>query len=417
MKTKHNILILLILSLALAGCGVISPPEATPTPTTIPQDASDSPGRKSSDIVASGEVIPIRTLDLSFEYTGRVDSVEIAEDEDVVRDQLLAQLEMQPALEAAVIAAELDEGQILEAAVFVAELEVLVAQQALDALEENNSLAQAAAFQEIVDANQVIGDTQYRLYNLTIPAAFAGMETRDALKIAAEKLDAARQAYEPYKFKSSSDQTRQDLKEAVEFARSDFNAILRLIELEATLKTAYANLARADEKYETLSQGPDPDEVALAQARLRNAEAQVDVAHEAAEAHQVNAAAQLDVARAALESIYLYAPINGTAISVDVLPGETVVAGAPVITVADLSELRVETTDLSERDVAQVAVGQKVSVYIEALNIDVPGSVARISPQANVVGGDVVYTVLVVLDEQPDGLRWGMTVEVTIETE
>ncbi len=76
-----------------------------------------------------------------------------------------------------------------------------------------------------------------------------------------------------------------------------------------------------------------------------------------------------------------------------------------------------ETTDLSERDVAQVAVGQDVSVYIEALNLDVPGIVARISPSADVVGGDVVYTVLIELDEQPPGLRWGMTVEVNIQTE
>ena len=84
---------------------------------------------------------------------------------------------------------------------------------------------------------------------------------------------------------------------------------------------------------------------------------------------------------------------------------------------ADLSDLRAENTDLSERDVVQVKVGQDASVYIEALNMDIPGSVARISPQANVIGGDVVYTVLIELDEQPDGLRWGMTVEVTIETE
>ena len=121
--------------------------------------------------------------------------------------------------------------------------------------------------------------------------------------------------------------------------------------------------------------------------------------------------------REALDSIYLHAPIDGTAISVNVLPGETVLAGVPVITLADLSELRVETTDLSERDVAKVAVGQPVSVYIEALDMDVTGSVVRISPQANVIGGDVVYAVLIKLDEQPAGLRWGMTVEVTIETE
>jgi len=67
--------------------------------------------------------------------------------------------------------------------------------------------------------------------------------------------------------------------------------------------------------------------------------------------------------------------------------------------------------------VAQVAKGQIVLVYIEALNVDVPGRVVRISPQADVVGGDVVYAVVIELDEQPPGLRWGMSVEVAFEEE
>jgi multidrug efflux pump subunit AcrA (membrane-fusion protein) len=381
---KHFTPILLVLSLALAGCDRISPPAPTSTATTIPEDASKLPGRTGPEVVASGEVVPVRTVGLSFESGGSVLSVEVAEDDRVESGQLLAQL---------------DGGDNLGAAVIAAELEVLSARQALDALTENLGVAQAAAFQEIVDANQVIGDTQYRLFNLTVPQDYAGMETKAALEIAKEKLEAARQSFEPYRFRSSGDSARRDRLDAVERAQSDFNALLRIIELEAALKTAQANLARAESKYETLSQGPDPDEVALAEARLANAEA------------------QLAVARDALESLALYAPVDGTAVSVDILPGATVLPGTTVIALADLSELRVETTDLSERDVAEVAVGQPATVYIEALDLDVTGRVARIAPQANVVGGDVVYTVQIELDEQPDGLRWGMTVEVTIETE
>jgi len=328
--------------------------------------------------------VPIRTAQLSFDNSGRVLDVLVAEDEKVDRSQLLAQLEGEQTLEAAVIAAE---------------TQVLIAQQALDALDEDIDLQQAAAFQDIVDANQVIGDTQYKLYNLSIPSAYAGMEIKDALEMAKDKLEAARQAFEPYKFKSSGDQTRARLRDEVELARSDFNAIMRRIELEAALITANANLENAERKYETLLEGPDPDEVALAEAQLKDAEA------------------QLGVVRSQLGSASLNAPISGTAVSVDILPGETVLPGQTVVTLADLSELRVETTDLSERDVAQVAVGQEVSVYIEALDLDVPGIVARISPGADVVGGDVVYTVLIELDEQPAGLRWGMTVEVNIQTE
>ncbi len=41
----------------------------------------------------------------------------------------------------------------------------------------------------------------------------------------------------------------------------------------------------------------------------------------------------------------------------------------------------------------------------------------EIAPQANTIGGDVVYPVTIALDEQPPGLRWGMSVEVEIAAE
>jgi hypothetical protein len=87
-----------------------------------------------------------------------------------------------------------------------------------------------------------------------------------------------------------------------------------------------------------------------------------------------------------------------------------------VLTMADLSHLQVETTDLSERDVARVAAGQRTTVYVEPLGAEVGGRVVRVASQATTVGGDVVYAVVVALDEQPPGLRWGMSVEVEIAT-
>ena len=88
-----------------------------------------------------------------------------------------------------------------------------------------------------------------------------------------------------------------------------------------------------------------------------------------------------------------------------------------MVTLADLEQLQAETTDLSERDVARVRVGQAATVLIEPLNVTAPGRVVRIAPQASIIGGDVVYTVLIDLDEQPAELRWGMSVEVDIEVD
>ena len=375
-------ILLLTLSITLYGCSLINPPDPTPIPTPTPGEASiDLRGK---GVIASGEVVPVRVAQLSFDRTGRVQLVEVDEDEDVEIGQILAQLEGQETLEANVTAAE---------------MELLAAQQDLDALSENIGIARAEAFQEIVETNQIIGDTQYRLYSLAVPMTFADLDTKEALELAKEKLEGAREEFEPYKFKSSGDPTREDLKEKVERARSDFNAIMRRLESEAALLKANARLEKAEANYKALQDGPDPDAVAMAEARLKNAEA------------------SFKVARKALEGATLIAPISGTAVSVDILPGETVLAGQVVMTLADLSSLRVETTDLSERDVAKILIGQTTTIYVEALDIEVPGQIVRIAPQAKIVGGDVTYTVVIELDDQPVDLRWGMTVEVDITSD
>ena len=80
------------------------------------------------------------------------------------------------------------------------------------------------------------------------------------------------------------------------------------------------------------------------------------------------------------------------------------------VVISDVARLFVETTDLSEQDVPGVAVGQPVRVHLKALNKDVKGKVARISPLADTLGGDVVYKTRIDLDSLPEGLRAGMLV-------
>jgi len=135
-----------------------------------------------------------------------------------------------------------------------------------------------------------------------------------------------------------------------------------------------------------------------------------------AEAKAAKAQAALDAARANLAQSILTAPFDGAVVSVQAIPGELVLPDQAVLTLATLDDLQVETTDLSERDIARVKIGQPVSVYIEALDVTVSGKVTRISPVSNTVGGDVVFPVTIELNEQPAGLLWGMTAEVEIKT-
>jgi multidrug efflux pump subunit AcrA (membrane-fusion protein) len=197
------------------------------------------------------------------------------------------------------------------------------------------------------------------------------------------------------------------------------------------LHAADAAQASAQAELDALLAGGDA-EVRAAQAGVWTAAAQRDVAQAeldtlqagataeeiaAAEAAVTQAEAALRAAQAALDQATLRAPFAGTITALQVSPGETVVPGQVVLTLADLYHLRVETTDLSERDVDQVAEGRPALVYVEALGVEVGGRVVGIASQATTVGGDVVYAVTIGLDERPPGLRWGMSVEVEIATE
>jgi multidrug resistance efflux pump len=225
------------------------------------------------------------------------------------------------------------------------------------------------------------------------------MTAMQAVDKTKEKLDQARSDFEPYKNRPEDDDTRKNLKEALDEAQSDYNAAIRRLELETTLQVAEENLTKAREDYDMWSQGPDPKDVAVAQARLDNAKT------------------ALLAAQATLEDLELVAPFGGTISELDIREGEWVTMGQPLLLLADLKNLRVETTDLNEIDAARVKVGQSVKITFDALaDVILAGTVDSIAPKAT-EGAGVNYTVVVELSEFPEALRWGMTafVDITVE--
>ena len=224
-----------------------------------------------------------------------------------------------------------------------------------------------------------------------------------ALRKAEAALVQAQAAYDEIAWLEEVTEMPQSL--ALQLATLDYESALASYQmvtrgaLPEDLEVAWANVESAKAQLEILQAGATPEQLAAAQAAVAQAEA------------------ALEVARATLNQATLIAPFAGTVADVQVSPGQIVMPGQVVLTLAEMQGLRVETTDLSERDVAGVQVGQQATVFVDALNVDVPGRVALISPLASTVGGDVVYTVVIALEEQPEGLRLGMSVEVEIATE
>jgi HlyD family secretion protein len=151
-------------------------------------------------------------------------------------------------------------------------------------------------------------------------------------------------------------------------------------------------------------------------AQLRSGAAAGDLAVAQAEVQRAEAAVQL--AQVALAETELKAPFAGTVAALAVNPGEFVAAGAPLVTLADLGTLEVETTDLGEVDAARVREGSPVTLTFDALpDVELRGTVSRVRPLGESQQGDMTYTATVALDRQDPRLRWNMTAAVAISTE
>jgi len=390
---------------ALAGCNAFNraTPQALPT---IALDSGDSTAGSTDStssqvnragVVASGVVVPAQQAQLAFTLAGKVEAVHISVGERVEAGQALVLLEGQENLQAAISAAQFELEQ---------------AQQALDSLSKALDVQQAQALKAIADYQDAVRDAERVILNMNTDAPQVDLDAAYAnMILARSRLDRARDDYEPYEKKDEDNPVRAGLLSKLAAAQKAYDATVRTYnnlggqsnpidvqQAQANLALVQAQLAKAQRDYEILKEGPDPDKIRLAETRRANAET------------------QLAAAQATLEQLTLTAPFAGTVSSVNLHAGEWVLPGQAVVVLADLERMRIETTDLSERDIPGVAVGGKVTVFVKALNQDLSGSIIRIAPLADTLGGDVVYKTTIELDSPPADLRAGMSVEVQFES-
>jgi multidrug efflux pump subunit AcrA (membrane-fusion protein) len=385
-----NLYLLLSGSFVLAACSAVAP-QITPEVEELPPDDF------LPVISATGILVPSQWATLSVESAGVIEKILVSEDQFISSGEVLLRLEG---------------GEKLRAMVTAAGVEVIAAQQALDDLYKDPEVRVALAAEAVVDAQKAVEDAQRRLNNLGYFPQTDIDQARANVVLAKDRLDKAWEAYEPYVNKPEENLTRAALLSKYAQAKKDYDASVRLLnnlsgttrpldiaEAEADLELTTANLAKAERDYALLQAGPDPDLVAVAEARLANAKD------------------QLAAAEKALEVVELRAPFDGVISEVYVRSSEWIAPGQPVLLLADLTHLKVETTDLNEIDVAQIEIGDPVAVSFDALpDVVVAGSVSRIGVKPR-QGSGVNYTVVVELEEVPERLRWGMTAFVDIAVE
>jgi HlyD family secretion protein len=200
-------------------------------------------------------------------------------------------------------------------------------------------------------------------------------------------------------------------------------------------------LARIDRRVPQNRYDQAQAQLEVANARLRNAEAQLrratelyeakaiteqefetstlDVAN--ARAAKITAETDVENAKIALDDTEVRAPITGTIISKNVergavisSPTSDVGGGTVLLKMADLSLVQVKTF-VDETDIGKLRAGLTANVTVEAYpNRPFRGEVLKIEPQADTIQNVTMFPVLVRINNSDNMLKPGMNTEVNI---
>ncbi len=378
--TRRNLFIIGVLVILLVcGFAVVSTLQsageaarkAAATPTAAPVQ---------SRVTAKASLVPARYAKLSFATTGIVAQVMVNQGDKVKAGDVLGML---------------DTGDL--------KLQVQNAQDSLDIAAA--TLAQAKG-----------GGT---------PDEIAAAEAN--LRNAAAQLDRAKNGPSKADLEilkanlAKADAALQNAQAAYDRAGGASNPMIGMLPQSLQLQQAYQDYAVARANYELKTQ-VDAATLASAEAAFLNAQAALDLKKNGAraadlavhEARLRQAKTALAQAQASLAKATLAAPFDGTVTAVSLRQGEMITAGTPALTIADLSQMQVETVDLDEWGAARIEVGQPVKVLVNAFEgKTLTGRVSSVASESVTLStGDIAYIVTIALDQQDPGVRWGMTVKV-----
>ena len=307
--------------------------------------------------------IEATTSELAFQVSGRVVEVLVDEGEAVEKDQLLAELERSE----------------FEARCEQAKANLEASIKNLERLELVLEISQRTLPAEVARAEA------------SVEALRAGLNELEAGN-RAQDIEQARLAY--LSAKVTMEDAERDKKRHDRLFREKIISETQRDAAALRYETTSKEYERAKEKYDLIKEGFRKETIQTARARLAEGEAVLNQARsnlkkiDAAKGDVEVARAQVQAARAAvhlaeaqLRYTQLKAPFKGIITSRNVEPGEVVVPGREILSLADLASVDLKIF-VDETEIGKVKPGQKVEVRVDTFPDKAYwGRVAYISPE------------------------------------
>jgi HlyD family secretion protein len=199
-----------------------------------------------------------------------------------------------------------------------------------------------------------------------------------------------------------------------------------VVAADAAVKIAQANLTRITDGT------PDPLVSALdqsvartiAEEDLRRAQAELDLLQSGArpediaiaEAAVAEADAMLQQKRLALAATEIRAPFSGMIASLKLEVGQQLELLAPVVQIADLTDWQIESDQLDEWGVVNVRVGDEVKITFDAIpSLTLTGTLTHIGPAGMYEDDGVTYAMIVKPAAHDPRVYWNMTAQIVFD--
>ena len=380
MKRRTYSILAILVALALVGCQAQAP-AAKPT---APQTAPVQRGNLTATLAAGGTVAARSQVVLMFQASGQVKEIDVKVGDQVKTGQVLAKLDTTD-LERSVAMAQnaLDSSQV----------QLQKTQEGpkpYDIESAKASLASAqAAYQDAL--------SKYRLDDAQIAVARANVDK------AAATVQRAQLAYDweahnwldPNPSLSAQATALTDAQSAYTLTVAAYNQQAVTINNSA-IQSAASQVAQAQSALDKLLATPAPEDIAAAEAAVKQNEA------------------SLQQAQLALAKASVLAPFDGTVGDIYAQLDQWASTSTQALVLVDLSQVNLMVT-LAETDVPKVQMGQEAQILLDALQGSVfTGTVTEIDLVGTVTSGVVNYSATITVQDPSESMRPGMNATANI---
>jgi len=394
-KIVRVVIIVLIVALALGAGGLFLLPHLTNASAQSTSQTYTTAAAGTADLTntvsGTGNVRPRQTAVITWQTSGSIASVAVKQGDTVALGAVLSTLD-QASLPVAIINAQVDLSTarkdletILDNTKTRADAEAALAQAEIDlktAQDNSTSMEFQVASQTTIDiAEASLITAQENLkkaednYNKTTHSNTNSPDYKIRYANALSQLASARQTVAAAQNNLSYLENLPNLR----------NVAL----VNAELDQAKATYLAAQQAWDLVKDGPNPDTVAAAQAKVAAAQAIVNEAR-------------------------VTAPFAGTITDVYAQTGSLVSANTNAFRIQDLSQYLIDVS-VSEVDIASVQIGNAATITFDAISDKTyTGKVTAIASTGTSSSGAVNYNVTVTIDNPDSTIKAGMSASVDI---